>query len=36
MLVNWGVDSISVNPASILQTIRIVAAAERAMSEPRS
>ena len=29
MLVEWGVDSISVNPSSVLQTIRIVSEAER-------
>ncbi|HTP76782.1 MAG TPA: phosphoenolpyruvate synthase [Rhizomicrobium sp.] len=34
MLVGWGVNSISVNPSSILQTLRLVAEAERASEKP--
>ena len=36
MLVGWGIDSISVNPSSVLRTIRIVADAERKLSKQAS
>ncbi len=33
-LVGWGIDSISVNPSSVVETFRIVADAERALRTP--
>ncbi len=35
-LVQWGIDSISVNPASVVQTFRTVAAAETPLPVPRT
>jgi phosphoenolpyruvate synthase/pyruvate phosphate dikinase len=36
MLVDWGIDSVSVNPSSILQTIRVVAEAEQTSTQAAS